>query len=407
MNTLRSTTIGQLAAPTKSALATGPFGSAVSSKNFRTAGVPMLRGSNLKEDVGTKLHDEELVFLEPELAAKFSRSIAKRGDLVFTNWGSVGQVGLIDENARFDSYIVSNKQMKMTPDLNQVIPLYLYYYLSHPSMIREVKSRAIGSTIPGFNLGQLRELPVVIPPLEAQANIAEVLSALDDKIAANTRLSRTADQLAGHLFDQAASSVPSVSMSEVLTPVLGGTPARANAEFWNGEDFWASAKDITGAPFAVIMDTEEQITQQAVDRTKAKPLPVGSVILTARGTVGAVARLAVPSSFNQSCYGFIPNELPPGLLYFSILRAAQDARSLAHGSVFDTITMRTFDHLMIPDFGHSGVSTEAQIAPLLDLVTANVMENASLAATRDALLPQLMSGQLRVKDAEAFVESAV
>jgi len=292
-------------------------------------------------------------------------------------------------------------------DQRRIDKSFLLYFLRTAEYRAHILGTASGSTVRHTSPSRIEAFETLIPSVRTQRAIAEVLGALDDKIAANTRLAHTADRLAGHLFDQAASSVPMIPMSQVLTPVLGGTPVRANTDLWNGEDLWASAKDITGAPFAVVTDTVEKITQLAVERTKAKPLPAGSVILTARGTVGAVARLAVPSSFNQSCYGFTPRELPPGLLYFSILRAAQHAKSLAHGSVFDTITMRTFDHLQIPDFGDEARSTEAGIAPLLDLVTANVFENGSLAKTRDVLLPQLMSGRLCVKDAEATVEPLV
>jgi type I restriction enzyme S subunit len=149
------------------------------------------------------------------------------------------------------------------------------------------------------------------------------------------------------------------------------------------------------------------ITEVAIAGTKAKPLPRGSVIITARGTVGAVARLAVPASFNQSCYGFVPGDVPPGVLYFAVLRATLRAREIAHGSVFDTITMKTFDHLGFPDFDSEAMAAaEAAVGPLLDSVSAAVLENRSPAATRNALLPQLMSGKLRIKDAEKVLENA-
>jgi len=189
-------------------------------------------------------------------------------------------------------------------------------------------------------------------------------------------------------------------MNETLLPVLGGTPPRNRAEFWQGDVPWASARDVAGADFGVILGTEERITDLAASETRAKPLPPGSVILTARGTVGAVARLGVASSFNQSCYGFVPGVLPPGVLYFSVLSAAERARELAHGSVFDTITTRTFQHLVIPAFrNQQACDLETRITPLLDLVESVARESRALAATRDALLPALMSGRLRVSDA--------
>ncbi len=246
------------------------------------------------------------------------------------------------------------------------------------------------------------------PSLPEQQAIAEVLGALDDKIAANTALAARAEELADLTYDSLARAWPRVPMSHVLEPVLGGTPARACAGYWDdGDQLWISARDITSAPSRVIVDTTEKITSVAVSETKARPLPVGSVILTARGTVGEVGRLARPASFNQSCYGFRPDALSPGLLYFSVLRATERAKAVAHGSVFDTITMATFDHLDLAWEPSRAADAESKIAPLLDAITAAVEENRTLAATRDALLPQLMSGKLRVRDAEAAASAVL
>ncbi len=89
------------------------------------------------------------------------------------------------------------------------------------------------------------------------------------------------------------------------------------------------------------------------------------------------------------------------VLYFAILNATERAKAFAHGSVFDTITMKTFGHLLVPDLPRGELDAiEARINPLLKTVDLAVRENQTLAATRDALLPQLMSGKLRVKDAE-------
>ena len=69
--------------------------------------------------------------------------------------------------------------------------------------------------------------------------------------------------------------------------------------------------------------------------------------------------------------------------------------------------MKTFDHLFIPDFGESAEKMEHQIAPLLETVDSSIKENKTLVSMRDALLPQLMSGKLRVRDAESVVEDVL
>ncbi|TAM66864.1 MAG: restriction endonuclease subunit S [Microbacteriaceae bacterium] len=256
-----------------------------------------------------------------------------------------------------------------------------------------------GSAQPSLNRNFLRMIPVAVPSLAEQQAIAEVLGALDDKIAANTAVAYKAEELASLVYDLVTASWPRVPLSELLDPVLGGTPSRSREDYWaDGADLWISARDITSAPMHVLLDTAEKITESAITTTKAKPLPTGSVILTARGTVGEVARLVRPASFNQSCYGFRPERIPPSLLFFSILCATERAKAIAHGSVFDTITKSTFDDLSLAWDSESADHAESAIAPLLDAVTGAIEENRTLAATRDALLPQLMSGKLRVRN---------
>ena len=274
--------------------------------------------------------------------------------------------------------------------------------------------RNVGAVFSSLNVRDIARIRIPTPALGVQQKIAEALDSLDDKVAANEALSRTANELAESIFASRTPSLWNVPMSSVLTPVLGGTPSRARAEYWHGgirlfEEpgiAWASAKDIVAAPMGVIADTSERITELAVAQARARPLPAGSVIVTARGTVGSVARLSVPASFNQSCYGFMPGALPSATLYLSLKRAMDRARELAHGSVFDTISMATFDHVLVPDPATSAsciAELEAQVRPLLLRVEGAVAESCVLAAVRDALLPELMSGRLPLKDAEKVV----
>ena len=176
MSSWRTVRVADLAAPGTNSMATGPFGSSISSKFFRTSGMPVIRGGNLSTDSTVRLSDDDLVFLDPSKAAEFSRSTVRRGDLIFTCWGTINQVGLIDESAGYDKYVISNKQMKLTPDLSAVDSEFLYYLFSAPRMQREILEGSIGSSIPGFNLTRLRSLEIDVPPLGEQKRIAQALS---------------------------------------------------------------------------------------------------------------------------------------------------------------------------------------------------------------------------------------
>lgn len=180
--------------------ATGPFGSAISSKHFLDSGVPVIRGSNLSQMISTRFDDSGLVFISEEKAEEFKRSEVRHGELVFTCWGTIDQVGLIDSRAKYDRYIVSNKQMLLTPDESRADSLFLYYYFASSETRAKILNEGIGSSVPGFNLGQLRSFEILLPPLVEQKVIAAVLGALDDKIELNRRMNVTLEAMARALF---------------------------------------------------------------------------------------------------------------------------------------------------------------------------------------------------------------
>jgi type I restriction enzyme S subunit len=234
-NEWRDVEVSYLAAESQHALSTGPFGSAISSKYFQADGVPVIRGSNLTTTIDRRLDDDGLVFISPEKAAEFSRSVARYGDLVFTCWGTIGQVGLIDDRARYDEYVISNKQMKLTPDSMKADSLFLYYVFSSPPVSDDIKNQAIGSSVPGFNLKQLKSIRVRLPPLDIQRAIASVLGALDDKIEQNRRTARALERLARAIFrawfvdfEPVKAKAEGATQCRQLKPsacTLGGTPA--------------------------------------------------------------------------------------------------------------------------------------------------------------------------------------
>lgn len=193
-------TIEQIASAQQSAMSTGPFGSSIGSKHFTDFGVPVIRGSNLSSSTSVRLSDDGLVFVSREKAKEFQRSIVRKDDLVFTCWGTINQVGFIDGRSKFDEYIVSNKQMKLTLDKSKAYPLYIYYVFSGPEKQREILDNGIGSSVPGFNLGQLKKHEILLPPLSEQKRIAEFLANLDDRITLLRETNATLEAMAQALF---------------------------------------------------------------------------------------------------------------------------------------------------------------------------------------------------------------
>lgn len=370
----------------------------------------MLRGSNLSGDVGMRLNDADLVFLDSRLADGFVRSTAHRNDLVFTCWGTIGQIGFIDESSKYESYVVSNKQMKMTPDRHKVHPLFLYYLLSQPRMVDLVASQAIGSSVPGFNLGQLKTLQVTIPDLSTQWGIAEVLGAVDDKIATNAKTMRVARNLAESMFARAVGhDGDEVVLGDVTSLLTRGVTPR-----------YAESAD------AAVILNQKCIRDRRVSLGPARHTERGSVkqakwllqndVLvnsTGQGTLGRVARWTMHSEATAdshvSILRFDASCVEPVCAGYAVLGLEDLIEQMGEGSTGQTelsrtelgkVTLRVPGRDQQADMGR-------RLSGLSDIADGLYAESESLAQTRDALLPQLMSGRIRVKDAAQLVGDVV
>nr|MBC8253445.1 restriction endonuclease subunit S [Ardenticatenia bacterium] len=186
---------GDVAAPERNALVGGPFGSNLVSRDYVDYGIPVIRGQNM----GDRWISGEFVYVTPDKANSLSANLARPGDIVFTQRGTLGQVALVPPNL-FDRYLISQSQMKLTVDQTIADPLFLYYQFRSPEQQEYVRRNAIQTGVPHTNLGILRDTPINLPPLIEQQAIAGILGALDDKIELNRRINETLEGMARAIF---------------------------------------------------------------------------------------------------------------------------------------------------------------------------------------------------------------
>jgi len=160
-------------------------------------------------------------------------------------------------------------------------------------------------------------------------------------------------------------------------------------------------------PGPYIIRTEKSITPAGAEHSAAKILPAETLVITARGTVGNCALMGHPMAMNQSCYGLRGRGGVGQLfLFHQVRQQVARLRAGAHGSVFETITRATFDAVPVIEPAPEVLSVfEVHTRPIFDRILNNQREAHTLAAIRDALLPKLLSGEIRVRDAEKSVEA--
>jgi type I restriction enzyme S subunit len=175
-----------LAADGRYSLIGGPFGSKLTSADYVDEGIPVIRGSNLNG--GRYLDESEFVFVsEQKMRDDLFGNMAYPGDIVFTQRGTLGQIALIPENARFQAYVISQSQMKLTADPLKADKRFIYYYFSSREAVQKILNQNSSSGVPHINLTSLRAFLVPRIPVREQTKIADILSAYDDLIENNRR----------------------------------------------------------------------------------------------------------------------------------------------------------------------------------------------------------------------------
>jgi type I restriction enzyme, S subunit len=179
-------------------------------------------------------------------------------------------------------------------------------------------------------------------------------------------------------------------LSEIIQLIGGGTPKTSVPEYWNGEIPWLSVVDFnTGKKY--VFDTEKKITKSGLANSSTKLLNKGDIIISARGTVGAIAVLAKQMTFNQSCYGIrgIEEKSVTDFVYYLLKDTVSNLLQISHGGVFDTITRDTFKEINVP---LPPLPEQKAIASVLssfdDKIDLMNRQNATLEATAETLFRQ-------------------
>ncbi len=174
------------------------------------------------------------------------------------------------------------------------------------------------------------------------------------------------------------------SVSQIADIQLGGTPKTYVSEYWNGPIQWVTAKDVSHTSSRYVLKTERTITEKGVEHSTIKILPKDTTIITARGVgVGDIALLPEPMAFNQTCYGLNSKGVDPIFLFYKLKSSLQQIKALSYGTVFTTITIRTFNdlHVSYPE----AIVEQQAIAKILSDLDSRLELNEQMNHTLEAI----------------------
>jgi type I restriction enzyme, S subunit len=392
----------------------GPFGSNLTTRDYVDAGVPVIRGNNLPDD--RLFLDDEFAFISEEKADALAANTAYPGDIVFTQRGTLGQVGLIPHDSRFPRYIISQSQMKLTVDRTLFDPGFIYYFFRLPATVQMVVNCAVTSGVPHINLGIMKGFEIPQPDLPTQEDIVRILSAYDDLMENNRRrmalLEEAARQLyrewfvrlrfPGHEHTRVLDGVPDcwerIHLGSVCDTQYGFTETATDEpvgpKFLRGTDINKTPFiDWSTVPYCHI----DEILQRRYQ------LRVGDLVIIRMADPGKVAIVErdIDAVFASYLIRLLPKEprLTPYYLYYTLSDDAYQGfiSGVSTGSTRKTASgpLLVDFHLLLPREELVRVFEEA-ILPLRQQITNLLIQNEKLRAARDLLLPRLMSGEIAV-----------
>lgn len=416
-------------------------------------GLPFARAQNVNN--GFRFDDEVDRFPEKDLN-KVGVKVSQPGDVVFTSKGTVGRFAYVRTDT--PSFVYS-PQLCFWRSLNhkKLHPQWLFYWM-HSREFFEQYSGVAGQTDMAeyVSLRDQRRMHITVPPIDRQRAIACILGSLDDKIELNRRMNRTLEEMARAIFkswfvdfgpvrakvavrrehpkwtdyqvsraacpklkpeiarlfpdsfaDSELGEIPkgwSVKMIGDLAEIVGGsTPRTTETAYWEGGTHaWATPRDLSKLSAPVLLETERQITDDGLAQISSGLLPVGTVLLSSRAPIGYLAIAELPVAINQGFIAMKPRHGVPNLyLLFWARSVHEEIVSRANGSTFLEISKSSFRPIpLVAPPPKAFAAFEHLAKPLFARLVSNEHELRTLSALRDALLPKLISGELRIPDAE-------
>lgn len=413
---------------------TGPFGSQLHKKDYVSSGTPIVTVEHLGDN---RLVHTDLPQVSNKDRERLSRYRLQAGDIVFSRVGSVDRRALVRQEE--EGWLFSGRCLRVRADADRIDPAFLSYFFGLNTFRDHINSIAVGATMPSLNTQLLSDVVIPHPSLPEQRAIARILGALDDKIELNRRMNETLEVIVQALFQ---------SWFIDFDPVRAKMEGRDTGLPQDIADLFSDrfvGSDIGEIPLGWTVGSLGDIAtvkRKGVDPARVasdtpyiglQHMPRQSIALTDWGEAGSVSSGKSAFQVGDILFGklrpyfhkvgiapveglcstdiVVLNERMPNWFAF-VLAFVSSSSFVAHTSQTSTGTkmprtswqaMSTYELCRPTDAVVGAFRDFAQ--PLFGRLMGNIHESRTLAALRNTLLPKLISGEIRISEAERAMES--
>ena len=415
---LKEYKLGQLLDVTRGASLSGEYYATEGKYNRLTLGHFDYQNGGFKENTS-----KDNLYFTGDVKDEF---ILNEGDIITPlteqTFGLIGSTAIIPESGK---YIQSQDIGLVKCNEELLYPGFCYYLLPTALVKNQLSAGAQQTSIRHTSPDKIKDCTVFIPSLPEQKRIAQLLSSIDKKIMLNRAINQNLEALAKQLYDywfvqfdfpneegkpykssggamvwneKLKREIPegwfASNICKIADILSGGTPSKAVAEYWkDGAIPFFGPTDCNGNVFQI--ETADHITQEGLEHCASSLFEEGTIIITARGSIGKLVVVGTPMAMNQSCYALHSKEGEYEYLYFLTIQLIECLKAKGSGSVFKSIISSDIETSLLCVANAETITQFCTtISPLLQKIKQNTLEILELSKQRDELLPLLMNGQV-------------
>ena len=356
-------------------IAMGPFGSNIKAECFVESGVPVFNGSNL---TGFSTNDNALRFVTTEKAKELGNAIAKRGDVVVTHRGTLGQIAYIPDDSAYDQYVISQSQFRVRLNTEICLPEYLVYYFHTPEGQWKILSNKTQTGVPalGRPTSTFKKLTIPLPGSVVQKKVVTLLDSIQRKIGLNNRINGYLSELCDAVYANFIREKRGIDWHDgTLSELIEIKYGKAH-------------KNLADGPYPVY-------GSGGYMRSVEKPLSSGeSVLIPRKGSLNHVMYVDEDFWTVDTMFFTIPR-MPGAAKYAYQYVKGLDLASMNAGSAVPSMTVDILNGLQLAIPCKEALDElDSELQPTYSLIAQIRAESKVLVELRDSLLPKLISGEI-------------
>lgn len=396
----------------KNAIVDGPFGSNLKTEHYRSSGIPIITSGYVTSG---NFHASGYTYVDQNKFEAEKRSAVYPGDIVMAKIGARCGASAVLPGSH-EVGILSGNALKISIDESRHSTEYVAIILRWLYERGDLEVLRSTGAQPAISMPLLKRLSIPTPPLAMQRKIAKAVSDADNYSATLDRLIAKKQAIKQGMMQQLLTGrtrLPgftkawvTATIGDLAEIVSGGTPQSSVASYWDGGISWCTPTDITRERSRYLTRTERTISREGLEHSAAQLLPVGSLLLCTRATVGDVKIAITPVATNQGFKSLVPRQsVSNEFLYYKMLTLKEELASRGSGSTFLEVSKRDVTNLRIkvPDYAEQIAIASA----LGDADDALAVLGQRLVKARDVkvgMMQQLLTGRTRLPVTEGAEE---